>query len=39
MQKEHDMKMKEIARDWEGRLRSLEEKIRTCENDNNQIDN
>jgi hypothetical protein len=32
MQKEHDMKMKEIAREWESRLRSLEEKIRTVEN-------
>jgi hypothetical protein len=39
MQKEHDIKMKEIARDWENRLRALEEKIRTVENDSNQIDN
>ena len=29
MQREHDMKMKETAREWENRLRSLEEKIRT----------
>ena len=29
MQKEHDMKMKEIAREWEARLRTVEEKIRT----------
>ena len=39
MQKEHDIKMKEIAREWENRLRVLEEKIRSAENDNNQIDN
>jgi hypothetical protein len=29
MQKEHDMKMKESAREWEARLRTVEEKIRT----------
>lgn len=33
------MKMKQIAREWEGRLRNIEEKIRTCENENNQVDN
>ncbi len=38
MQKQHDMKMKEIAREWQARLRSVEEKIRTVENQNNQID-
>ena len=38
MQKDHDMKMKEIAREWEARLRATEEKIRTAENDNNQLD-
>ena len=38
MQKDHDMKMKEIAREWEARLRSTEEKIRTAQNDNNQLD-
>ena len=39
MQKEHDMKMKEIAREWEARLRATEEKIRAAENENNQFDN
>ena len=31
--------MKQIAREWEARLRSVEEKIRTSENDNNQLEN
>ena len=39
MNKEHEMKMKEIAREWEGRLRTVEEKIRTAENDNNTLEN
>ena len=33
------MKMKEIAREWEARLRATEEKIRAAENENNQFDN
>lgn len=39
MNKEHEMKMKEIVREWEGRLRAVEEKIRSTENDNNVIEN
>ena len=39
MNKEHEMKMKEIAREWESRLRTVEEKIRTAENDNNVLEN
>lgn len=39
MCKEHEAKIKEIAREWENRLRVVEEKIRTAENDNNVLDN
>lgn len=39
MGKEHEMKMKEIAREWEGRLRVVEDKIRTAENESNVLDN
>lgn len=38
MYKEHDLKMKEISRDWESRMRIVEEKIRTAENENNNIE-
>ena len=29
--------MKQLAREWESRLRTVEEKIRTAENDTNSI--
>lgn len=31
--------MKQIVRDWEARLRGVEEKIRTTENENNILEN
>ena len=34
MNKEHEIKMKEIVRDWESRLRAVEEKIRSVESEN-----
>lgn len=33
------MRMKEIGREWEGKLRGLEERIRMVEVENNEIEN
>lgn len=38
MSKEHEIKMKEAVRDWEARIRAVEDKIRTAENDNSQLE-
>jgi hypothetical protein len=39
MAREHQVRMKEIGREWEGKLRGLEERIRMVEVENNEIEN
>lgn len=39
MAREHQAKIKEISREWEGKLRSLEERIRMAEVEHNDIEN
>lgn len=38
MNKDHDLSMKEIARNWENRLRQVDERIRDIDNDSNAVD-
>lgn len=39
MNKDHEAKLKESARVWESRLRSVEDRIRNIETDSNTVDN
>jgi predicted proteasome-type protease len=39
MNRDHDLKMKEISRNWEARVRQAEERIRDVENSANSVDN
>lgn len=39
MDKEHLIRMKELGREWDNRLRALEDKIRMVEIENNEIEN
>ncbi len=38
MAREHEIKMKDIAREWEARIRALEDKIRIAEGESSSLE-